>query len=123
MTSKGLQEIYSCGQTAKAVFVSEAPKHAEHADRLVSLRCGLGYPFGNCLKDTLEPIRFNASKNLAPEEQIPDGTNGFGSFGAVHYLFQKFVARGQGAAGNVQHTAIVQLLKHFVRGQYSFSML
>jgi hypothetical protein len=94
VTSKGLQEIYGRGETAKAIFVSEAAKHAEHTNRLVSLGCGLGYTFWNCLEDAFEPIRFNASKNLAPEEEIPDGSNGFRSFCAVHYLLENFVARG-----------------------------
>src|SRR5713101_486405 len=114
VTSKGLQEVNGGGETAKTIFVSETPKHTEHAHRLVSLRCCLGYPFGNCLEKTFEPIRINASKNLAPEEEIPDGSNGFGRFGAVHHLLQNLVARRQGAAHNLQHTAIVQLLEHFV---------
>jgi len=122
VTSKGLQEVNCGGKAAKTIFVSETPKHTEHADRLVSLRCCLGDPFGNCLEKTLEPIRFNASKNLATEEQIPDGSNGFGRSCTVHYLLQKFVTRRQGAAHNLQYAAIVLLLEHFVRGQHGFSM-
>jgi hypothetical protein len=50
-----------------------------------------GYSFGNCLKDTLEPLRFNAAEDLTPEKQIPDGANGFGCSGVVDYLLQNFV--------------------------------
>jgi hypothetical protein len=123
VTSEGLQEVNCSGKPAKAIFASETPKHAENADRLVSLGCRLRYPFGNRLEKTLKPIRFNTSKDLAQEEQIPDSSYGFGRFGAVHYLLQKFVASRQSATHNVQHTAIVQLLKHLVRCQYGFGML
>src|SRR5258708_12315403 len=122
VTSKGLQQINGGRETAKTIFVSETPKHTEHADRLVSLRCCLGDPFGNCLEKTLEPIRFNASKNLATEEQIPDGSNGFGRSCTVHYLLQKFVTRRQGAAHNLQHAAILQLLEHLVPTKHDFAM-
>jgi hypothetical protein len=101
VTSEGLQEVNCSGKPAKAIFASETPKHAENADRLVSLGRRLRYPFGNRLEKTFEPIRFYTSKNLAPEEQIPDGSYGFGRFGAVHYLLQEFVARRQSTAHDV----------------------
>src|SRR5260370_12982307 len=120
--SQGMAQVNGGRETAKTIFVSETPKHTEPADRLVLLRCCLGDPFGNCLEKTLEPIRFNASKNLATEEQIPDGSNGFGRSCTVHYLLQKFVTRRQGAAHNLQHAAIVQLLDHPVRSHHAFGL-
>src|SRR6266550_4071215 len=98
VTSKRLQEVDGSSQTTKTILISESPKQVEEANRLASLCRCLGYPFGNGLENTLEPFRLDAAKNLAPEEKIPDGSNGFGSFSAVHYLLQKFVARRQGAA-------------------------
>ena len=107
MASKGLQEIYGCGQTAKTIFIEETPKYAEDADGLVSLCRCLGYPLGNCLEDALEPFRLDAPQNLPPEEEIPDGANGFGSSHIVDHLLQNFVTRRQGATCDFQHTAIV----------------
>src|SRR5882762_1997547 len=107
MASKGLQEIYGCGQTAKTIFVEETPKQAEKADRLVALSCCLGYPFGNCLEDSFEPFRLDAPQNLPPEEEIPDGANGFGSSHIVDHLLQNFVTRCQGATRNFQHATIM----------------
>jgi len=72
---------------------SEPPKQAEEANRLVALRCYLGYPFGNCLEDTFEPLRLNPAENMLPEKEIPNSPNGLGRFGIVDYLLQKFVAR------------------------------
>src|SRR6266852_4855318 len=114
MASKGLQEIYGCGQTAQTVFAGEAPKQAEEPDRLFLLCGRLGDSFGNRLEDILEPFRLDAAENLAPEEEISDGTNGFGRSGIVDDLLQNLVARRQGAAHDLQHTAIVQLLQHFI---------
>src|SRR3981081_1543440 len=122
MASKGLQEIYGCGQTAETIFAAETPKQTEEADRLFSLRCRLGDSFGNCLEDSLEPFRLDAPKNLAPKQEIPDGANGFGRSGIVDYLLQNLVARRQGATHDLQHTAVVQFVEDFVRGQDSFSM-
>src|SRR5258708_34825098 len=91
VTSKGLQQINGGRETAKTIFVSETPKHTEHADRLGSLRCCLGDPFGNCLEKTLEPLRFNASKDLMSQEQLPVGSNAFGHSGTAHSLLPQCV--------------------------------
>src|ERR1700682_594299 len=123
MTSKRLQKVDGSGQTTETIFTTESPKQAEETNRLVSLCRRLGYPFGNGLEDTLEPVRLDAPKELAPEEEISDGSNGFGRFGPVHHLLQNFVARRQRAAHDLQHTATVQLLEHFVRGQHGLRML
>jgi hypothetical protein len=92
VTPKGLQEEVNCsGQTAETVFAAETPKQAEEANRLISFRRCMGYSFGNCLKDSLEPLRFNAAEDLTPEEEVPDRPNGFGCSGVVDYLLQNFV--------------------------------
>jgi hypothetical protein len=70
VTPKGLQEVNGSGQTAETIFAAETPKQAEEANRLISLRRCLGYFFGNCLKDTLEPLRFNAAEDLTPESRF-----------------------------------------------------
>ena len=75
VASKGLQEVNRGGQTAETIFVSDPPEQAEEANRLVALRCCLGYSFRNCLEDSLEPFRLDVAKNLAPEEKL--GSNGF----------------------------------------------
>src|ERR1700694_4387657 len=111
MTSKGLQKIYGCGQTAQTVLTCETRKQAEKADRLFSLGACLGDTFGNCLEDSLEPFRLDAPKNLAPKQEIPDGANGFGRSGIVDHLLQNFVTRRQGATHDLQHTAVVQFLE------------
>jgi hypothetical protein len=122
VTPKGLQEINGGCQAAKTVSAGEPPEQAEETNGLVALHCGLGYPFGDRLDDTLEPLRVDTSESALQQEKIPNSPNGFGCFGIVHYLLQKFVAGGQAGAHNLQHTASVQLLEYFVRGQYSFGM-
>jgi hypothetical protein len=83
VTSKGLQEVNGRGQTAETIFAAETPKQAEEANGLFSLRRRLGYSFGNCLEESLEPFRLDAAENLSPEKQVPDGPNGFGRPGTV----------------------------------------
>src|SRR5438445_13711055 len=123
VTSEGLQEVYSCGEATETILIHESPKQAKKANRLFSLRCCLGDSLWYCLEDSLEPFRLDAAKDLTPEEQIPDSPNGFGRFGIVDNLLENVVARRQGAAHDLQHAAIVQLLQYFVCSQYSFSML
>ena len=92
----------------RTIIATEPPKQAEEANRLFSLCCRLGYSFRNGLEDSLGPVRLNASKNAAPKEEIPNGSNGFGRSGIVDYLLRNFVARRQGTAHNLQHAAVVQ---------------
>src|SRR5260370_365885 len=67
--------------------------------------------------------RVDAPKNAGANEKISDGSNSFGRSDIVHYLLQNVVARRQGATHDLQHTATVQLLEHFVRRQHGFSVL
>jgi len=116
VTPEGLQKVNGCSQAAKTIFAHGAPKQPENADRLISLRCRLSDSFGNCLEDSLEPFRLDAPKNAAPKKQIPDSSNGLGRFGIVDCLLQNLVTRRQGAAHDLQHAALVQLLEYFVGG-------
>src|SRR5713101_5749293 len=122
MTSKGLQEVNACSQTAETIFADGAPKQPEKPDRLISLRCRLGDSFWNCLEDSLEPFRLDAAKYATEKEDVPDSPDRLRRFGIVYYLVQNLVARRQSPAHNLQHTAIVQLLEHFVRSQHRFGM-
>src|ERR1700675_3174961 len=122
VTSKGLQEVNGCKQTAEAIFAERPPKQPEKADRLISLGRRLGDSFWNCLEDPLEPFRLDASKNAAPKKEISDGPDGLGGSDIVDYLLQDLVTRSQGATHDLQHAMLVQFLEHFVRGQHRLSM-
>src|SRR5216683_6509890 len=120
MTSKGLQEVNGCSQTAETIFADGAPKQLEKPDRLISLRRRLGDSFWNGLEDSLEPLRLDAPKNAAPKKEIPESSNGLRRSGIVDNLLQNLVTRRQGAAHDLQHAALVQLLEHFVGAQHGF---
>src|SRR6266849_8115595 len=120
MTSKGLQEVNGCSQTAETIFADGAPKQPEKPDRLISLRCRLGDSFWNCLEDSLEPFRLDTPKNAAPKKEVPDSSNCLGRSGIVHYFLQNLVTRRQDAAHDLQHAALVQLLEYLVGGQHGF---
>jgi hypothetical protein len=113
---KGLQEVNGCGQTAETIFAEGTPKQPEKPDRLISLRRRLGDSFWDGLEDPLEPFRLDAPENAAPKKEIPDCSDGLGRSGIVDYLLQNLVTRCQGAAHDLQHAALVQLLEYFVRG-------
>src|ERR1700739_3726640 len=122
MASKAWKEVDCRGQSTKTVFTHQPAEQAEDVNWFVTLRRCLGDPLGNCLENTLAPLRLDASKKAPPEEKIPNGSDGFGRLGVVDYFFQKFVAGCQGAAHDLQDTTIVQLLQHFVCRQHGFSM-
>src|SRR6202163_4976374 len=106
VTSKGLQKGDGCGQTAETIFAERSPKQPEKADRLIPFGRRLCDSLRNCLTDPLEPFRLNASKNAAPQKEVPDGANRLGCPGIVHYFLQNFVARCQPAAQDLQHATI-----------------
>src|SRR5258708_40313702 len=112
VTSKGLQQINGGRETAKTIFVSETPKHTEHADRLVSLRCCLGDPFGNCLEKTLEPIRFNASKNLAQKTKILVARMGCGVLGPCPTFFKSFAPTARAPRINPSPAPLLHTWSH-----------
>ena len=107
VASEGLQEVNGCGQAAETVFTAESPKQAEEPHRLLSLGSGLGDAFGNGLENALEPFRLDAAKDLPPEEQISNCSNGLGRFDVVDYLLQNFVGCRQSAARYLQRATIV----------------
>src|SRR5258708_23917421 len=120
VASEGLQEVKGCGQAEETVFTAESPKQAEEPRRLLSLGSGLGDAFGNGLENTLEPLRLDAAKDLPPEEQISNCSNGLGRFDIVDYLLQNLVACRQSAARYLQRATISEQLTNLVRGQYGF---
>jgi hypothetical protein len=120
---KGLQKVNGCSQTPQTIFVAETPQHAKEADGLISFRSRLRYSFGNCLEETLEPFRLDASKNAAPKKKVPDGANGFGRLGVVHHLIQNVVTRRNGASHYIERTPAVQFLEHLVSRQDCFCVL
>jgi len=123
VASKGLQKVNGCSQTTKTVFVAETSQHPKKTNRLISLCRRLRYSLGNCLKQTLEPFRLDASKNAPPKKKISDGANGFGRFRIVHDFIENVVTCRHCAPHQIERTSVVKFLEHFINCQDRFRVL